>query len=795
MMKRGVVLGLLFLETCLAQGLGSLASGAGGGSGSMFLSGLKNFALVPETPQNFTIEHEGTIDYNRDKNTLLYVGSPKVKLTTEYGSEMYGQSALLRLGDKYVEMNGGVSIYHAGMVSRSESARYYWEKKEVKAQKMRSKIDGFILQSEDFDIKYPTAEELAQGAEDKAYFEGEDTGVTLQDVENPDSWLKAKRIRFYPQDKITFNHMYVYAGGLPIFYLPYFSHSLNPRLGYLPVPGTRTPWGVFLKNEYGFLLGEKFIEKGMPTANHIGVLHADYRVRRGFAYGLDVIDTRMEKVAPVFDGVSFYFADDWDPQIRVEGIPRPLISKDRWRLAVQKRYELNPGSAPESWSWRLDSNLNIFSDEYMLVDFFPDIVSSDQTPDNAIFATGVQGNHVLTSLVRFAPNDYYLANERLPEISWDRVRGSLEDWNVQYEGSASFVVMSQYQPMETRRALQREYNALDVNDPRRELLASMLNDDNYLRVNTYHEIAKPKTFYGFLTLTPKMGGGYTGYQGSGRTSYNRGLFFGGVDCDVKVTGNMPFLESDLLGLSGLKHVFQPYINYSFVSTNQLDLSFPQVDSLSITTNPQSLSVGRFTAIDSLSSWNILRFGTRNTLMTDRGGETVEWLRWDVFIDAYLQDPEYNRRFSNLYSLLSWKPRSWVSFNMDSQFPFIESGAGYSEHNFYLKWIPWRFLEIMGGYNVLSSHPFLQDTSLMTGGFNMRLNDNASLSAMYRWQAKDNVLERQEYVYYRNMGTWIVGVGYYCDYNRIQYDRGLMFSFTLKEFPSMSIPFKWGAKTE
>lgn len=780
MIVRGIILSILTIGCCHAQGMGNMFSGAGP------LDVLPKFTLVPETPEALRIDHAGDILYDRDRNTILYTGSPQVKIVTDTGVEMFANKALLHLNEKTADLEGGVSVYQGTMTTRGDKMHYNWDTQEMTTHALKGKVDGFILESGKFEIK--------NGDDEISYYEGKDAGVTLQDISHPDSWFRADKIRLYPEDKVVFNNMLVYAGNMPIFYLPYFSHSLNPMLGYLPIPGSRTPWGAYLKNEYGFVLGEKYVSGGIPTGDYIGVMRLDYRTRRGMGYGFDVVDVKLEKQASDFSGLSLYFANDSSPEIQIEGIPRVKVGSERWRIALQQKQEIRK-KTDNTWGWSLFSNLNVMSDQYMLVDFFPTLVMADQTPDNALFATGTKGNHVWTSLVRFAPNDYYWTNTRLPELTWDRVRGAVEQLNIQYEGNASMSIMSQYQPTLSQMYLRNELAGLAPDDPRRRELETILNTSTFSRVNTYHEIAKPKTYDEFLTLTPKLGGGYTGYYGGADGSFHRGLFFGGVDCDVKITGEFPNVRSDLFGLNTLKHILQPYVNYSYVSTNQLDSSFPQIDGLSVTTNPNSLSVGRFTAIDSLASWNIVRMGVRNTFLTNRGGEQITWAQWDVFMDGYLQDPELDRNFSNLYSLLSWEPSPWWRFNMQNNFPVLDDGAGYQEHAFFVTFVPFKILELTTGFSTITSHPKLADSELLNGGFNIRLSEKSALAALYRWQLIDNTLERQEYSYQRNMGSWVVGIGYYSDYNRIQYDRGVMITFTLKDFPATNIPVKFSAGGE
>ena len=49
----------------------------------------------------------------------------------------------------------------------------------------------------------------------------------------------------YPEDRFSFKNLTLYYGGVPFFYFPYLRHSLNPEVGYLPIPGMRSIWGPY----------------------------------------------------------------------------------------------------------------------------------------------------------------------------------------------------------------------------------------------------------------------------------------------------------------------------------------------------------------------------------------------------------------------------------------------------------------------------------------------------------------------------------------------------------------------
>lgn len=760
---------------------GNPLSGVASGQQSLLGPGA-SFSIIPEMPERVRVENDGSIFYDKEKNTVLYTGTPLVKVKTDKGTEMFAQSALLNMNEKRVDLAGNVSIFQGMAVSRGDSAQYYWETEELATQGLKTKVNAFLLESNKFVVR--------TDENGRSYYEGKDAGITLQDVDNPDSWLRATHIRLYPEDSVEFSNMVIYADEVPVFYFPYFSHSLNPRLGYLPTPGSRSIWGAYLNNEYGFVIGEKYVESGIPTGDFIGIARYDYRTRRGSAVGFDVIDVKMEKKAPDFKGLSLYFADDLEPNIQLEGIPRDSVSPDRWRVALQENVIFSQGGL-DDWRLRGYSNISVLSDQYMLEDFFPRLVMHDQAPDNVVAMDARKDTSVLTLMTRFAANDYYKTDERYPELTWDRVRGSVWDSPFVYEGTTSAGVMRNYLPGQERALGRYLLSKYPENDPRRETLIGQLSTDPFMRVHTYHEWALPKNYKDFLTITPKMGGGYTGYYGvEDIGDYNRGLFFGGMDVAGRITGDFSSVSNYALGLNGLRHVIEPYVNYSYVATDHINPYVPQLDDLSFSTNPVALSVGRFTAIDALSNWNTMRFGVRNLFLTKRAQQTHHWMTWDVFVDAHLDDSEPNQRFSNMYSQMNWNPKPWMRFYMLDQFPVVSSGSGYQEHNFGVAFMPTRSLELDISNSNLTNHPQLYDSNLLNLGVNMRISEDSSLSAVLRWELNDTTLERQEYMYYRNMGSWVIGLGYYSYYNRIQYDRGVMLTFTLRDMPETNIPMRF-----
>src|SRR5690606_2571086 len=113
----------------------------------------------------------------------------------------------------------------------------------------------------------------------------------------------------------------------------------------------------------------------------------------------------------------------------------------------------------------------------------------------------------------------------------------------------------------------------------------------------------------------------------------------GVEVSTKFSRTFERFQSRALGLDGLRHVVQPYANYSLVynfgpspkDVLQFDRVVPSTDLL-------PLDFPQFTGIDSIDTWNIVRLGVRNRLQTRRDQETFQWMTLDTFMDVNFDNP-------------------------------------------------------------------------------------------------------------------------------------------------------------
>jgi LPS-assembly protein len=769
---------------------------------------------MPTLPENVTISNLGDV-ISGDFETGIRYGGP-VKVTADNGLEIFARTAFWDIKAESITFQGDVSIYQGNLIQRGDRAVYFYNRKFLDAAGLRVSVDPILLEAGKF-----TAETEEDG---QMVFVGEDAGITTHDFENPNFWIRSSKTTVYPGDRVTFRNLRLYAGDVPVLWLPYLSQPLDAELGYHFVPGARTNWGPYLLNTYGILLGGK----QDPTTGEnqdawlLSRWHLDFLTARGIGTGVDLTDASKENPDEI-SGFSMYYLNDLDPGTRRTGIPRGFVNEDRWQFELKQRVPLD---LPDDAEWRIDANLTWLSDAYYLEDFDPARYRYDPAPDNTLGIFRRDDHSLLSIFTRLRLNDFYRTDSRLPEIAFDQSRRPIFDSPVLHQGSTSFGMLDLKAADPTRRTLLspllnlplghpdesrllgqlssferslaqriRLRKAADPNDPSIPALRAQLLDTGFNRFHAYHELSLPLTLGGWLTLTPQLGAGYTNYSAveGPASSYDRGLLYTGAEASLKFSKDFGDLKDNWAGLNGLLHILQPYAHWSYVTTREMDPTYPRIDRLSFTTRPRTISPGRFTALDDFDDWNILRLGARNRLITRRDGQNFEWLYVNTYLDAFIEDPEDSRTISNLYNDVRWQPLPWLGLNLETQFPIIDGGSGFNEFATSVTFQPNPDFEFSIGHRLLDNHPVLTDSNHIDLRAYTRINENWGVGMQQSWELDDSTLELQQYTLHRDLGNWVAGVGFTRRDNRAETEYGVVFSITLKDFPAVSLPFNIDAQ--
>ncbi len=735
-----------------------------------------------ETPDTLTINNEGgDISYDAEKHSITYSGGGNpVHLLTDNGLDVSAAAITAELGDKKIRLQGPLTVYQNETVTRAQGGgTYNWESETLEVEGVRTKVQGILVRGSS--VRY-AADEQAQRC-----MTIRDAYVSTEDVEKPGTWVGAGELTVYPGDFGRLTRLSVASGDydVPVPIIGWFSvtHSLNPKEGYMPNIGSKSIWGTYLLNNYGFLLGNRRVENNMPVSDYILTLKADYRTRRGFATGVDVEDVAMSKLYADMPGFSAYYAADTDPMINPTNETREKTRHNRYRIALQARWEL--GRLLElRENWSLTTNINAVSDRYMLRDFFEDECRRDDKPDNTITLSRRTARSEALLFTRMALNDYYTTDERV-EASYYRPRTAVGKTPIAYETRNSFSTLRQNVPTHQRLEYLDLLNNLRDNETR-QYYQRMLNSSGYLRFNTSHEFTTSFNILRFLNVTPKAGVGYTGYYDvSGIGSDNRFLGYAGCDFDIRFNRHWKNFSLSYFDLKGLTHVIHPYASLSHGSISSSNKLVPQVDMWSSTLggstiNPMPLDLMSFTGIDGWGSWTVWRMGVQNVFTSARDGERVELMYWNAFMDYNVDNPNTETRFSNLYSIIRLNPleRFWLQF--ETQTPVIKNGDGFSQYNTSLTYQPTRWLEGVAGHRYLNNHPLHNDASQVYLQANLRINERYTFAGNWYWDIEENSLPIQQYSIFRNTGAWYIGATLFLRDNGGKKETGFGISFTLGE---------------
>lgn len=768
-------------------------------------------AAGPVMPTSLQISNYGGGKIEGIQDVGLKYSGPGIKITGDNGLEIFADTAVIDLKAQTATLEGNVSVYQGNILQRGDRTVYYYERKFLDASGLRASLDPILLEAGKFTM---------EDRDGKKVYVGEDAGITTHDVQDPNYWVRASKTTIYPGEKIVFNDLRLFAGDTPVLWLPYLSQPLDAELGYHFIPGSRSNWGPYLLNTYGIMLGGTYDEVTGENKDAwlLSRWHLDIRTMRGLGTGVDFVDTRRENNEEI-PGLSLYYLNDLAPDTRRSGLRREPVNEDRYRISLQHRIELD---FPDDADWRIDSNLTYLSDLHYLEDFETVDYRTNPAPDNTL---GIfrRDDASLTSLyARFRLNDFYRSDTRLPELAYDRARAPILDFPLLHEGNISLGVIGEQAADHTRNAilnpllqltaadprvprlldqltgidrqLARKIVNLPLDDPRREAIRAQLLDSGFVRFNTYQEFSLPITIAEVVNVIPQAGVGYTRYGAVDGPvdSLDRTYLHAGVETSVKFSRDFS-VRNPAWGLEDLKHVMQPYLTWSVTSTDDVYAGDPQVDRLTPTTRPRPLDPTRFTAVDELQSWNVVRLGARNHLLTKRDNQSFEWLYLDTYIDAFIEDPEGRRNFSNVYNDIRWQPLPWMSLDLETQFPIAASGSGFNEFTSRFRFMPSTNFEFSFGYRSLNSHPVLTDSSQIDFESYQRLTENWGIGTHHVMELADGTMELEQYTIHRDLGNWVAGVGLTHRDNRLEEEYGVVFSLTLKDFPSVSLPFRIDAE--
>lgn len=662
-----------------------------------------------------------------------------------------------------VLVRDNVRIYREGRVFTAERGFYNFETKLFRTVNFRSELFPFHFAGDTLGTLGPNEFKVRNGT------------FTTSDSSNPDYQIKAKSVRIYPKDRIVFSNVTFHVGKVPIFYLPYFYQSLDKEFGYMLAPGYSSRWGAFLLTQSAFPINEKTV----------GKIRLDYRSKRGMGVGFEA-ETRFGHSDRSWARFRAYKSDDSSTSTNPTTVKRGTVDSDRYRVSLQSRFYLTD-------DLYTTVDINSLSDKEFLEDFEPSEFRLDPQPDNVVSLTKWDENYTATLLGRFDVNTFFQTTARLPELVFDFKRSPLLDTRAFYEGQTGFA------------QLRRTFED-----------GSVYTDYDSFRFDTFHQLLFPNTYFGWLSFIPRIGGRLTYYSSTGHFEdsnsdiFEDGLskadqseekFYGGgstvrpvlnagFESSFKFSREFADVQSRAWGLDGLRHVVQPYTNFSLVWSGEDPNDILQFDRYIPSTQLAPIDMTGFTAIDAIDNWTVWRFGVRNRLQTRRDERTLNWLELDSYFDVNIDAPDFpgateSGRLSNFFNNLRWRPLPWMSFDLDSQVPL--SPEGFTSINGRFNFMVSRNLLLNVGHRYINDNPYFTNSSLSSIGGYYRINENWGFSVRENYEFTDGVLESQRYTLHRDLSSWVASFGVILHDNRGKSEYGVLLNFTLKDLPQANLP--------
>ena len=681
---------------------------------------------------------DGDIKYDLKSGEMR--ATKGVRVTYKAGSPdetvLTSNSAVLNQKSGLINATGNVFLRRDGVVWASERIEYNFRTKIIKAAQFSSSNLKFFIKGENM-----------SGNRTNGVYRAENTVFTSDNYSDPDFYIKAKKIEVAPGEYALFRGATIYAGKVPIFCLPYYKRNLQKNPWNIHVsPGFNSEWGGFLKNSIRWPGDGAFG----------GEFNLDYRTERGLGLGPSI-----EYENPQWGKglLNVYRAYDDDPLTDSRGI---ALGRERDLL---------------QWSHRLKHDdltvtgvLNYESDEYMRRDFFQDQYQRNIQPSSYFEASKNWSNYNLSVLMQARVNEFYETIQRTPDIKLSGTRHQLGNSQFYYDTESSFGYF------------ERRYD-----------YTSNHNAYGLFRADTLHQVYLPKTYGGWLNVTPRLATRFTHYGksngiGTTKNSSERYMTHAGLEISTKLSKMMPKFDSKLLGITnGARHIVKPSINYAFIpKPNLVPNEIDQFDYEITSPRLLPIELPEYNAIDNIDTKNVVRMSLRNRLQTKRNDSVIDVVDWDIYTDWRLNPEPNQNTFADAFSDTYLRPRDWLTLNSNLRYDVDNSIWRTYTHGIEVHPKSHRWSLNAGQFYYLAQPSTSREarTDVYYSGLGFNLNENWSFITRQYYDSKDGRLSRHNYMFERDMRSWTFFVD--LSFRKANDRRGdgtsISFNYSLKASP-------------
>lgn len=697
------------------------------------ISGRAAESAKTETPvviENLTPESEVENNYE------LRTWTGRHGVIVRHGSTtLVGEQITLNEVTGDVVADGAVSFRRDGEYWTGPHLEYNYKTRLIKGREFRAGVPPAFI----------TGMSLTATTTNQTYV-AQQAVLTTDDVDKPFYKIKAKTLKVTVGKSIEAKQATLYLGDAPVMWLPFYHRSLERHPNYFSfTPGYRSLYGPYLLGSYHYTFTDGFT----------GAMNVDTRQKRGVGYGPDF----AYDVGQLGKGeLRLYRTEDNKPGTDAALKPIP---EDRHRISFAHQATLRTNLTAKVV-------VREQSDAFIVRDFFESEYRGHAQPPSYLEVNQLWSNFSLDVLAQPQVNDFYQTVERLPDIKLTAARQQLGVSPLFYEGenSAGYFRFRSASPTGTNYAA--------------------------MRADSYHQIVLPETFFGWLNVTPRVGGRFTHYSEadgykSTTTEEDRGVFNTGAETSMKVSRVWGGVRNRLLDMDGMRHIFEPSVNYVYVPTpNVQPRQLPQFDTEIPSLRLLPIDFPDYNAIDSVDTQNVLRFTLRNKLQTKREQAVDNVVNWGLYTDWRLNPRPGQYTFADFFSDLDFKPRNWLTFNSETRFDLQTEGFRGANHTVTIN--PNNTWSVKLGHRYFRGDDAAfgpdSDDNLIFSSLYYRFNENWGARVSHHFEARDGTMQEQYYTLYRDFRSWTGALTFRVRENRTgPADYAVAFTFSMKAFPT------------
>jgi hypothetical protein len=176
------------------------------------------------------------------------------------------------------------------------------------------------------------------------------------------------------------------------------------------------------------------------------------------------------------------------------------------------------------------------------------------------------------------------------------------------------------------------------------------------------------------------------------------------------------------------------------------------------------------------------------VQTKRENTVQNLLNWAVMTDWRLNPQPGQSTFSDVFSDLDFRPRSWLMFNSQTRYDVANErwNASYSTVTI----TPNDTWSVRLGHMYFRGGPEFgpdSDNNTILSSIYYKFNENWAARMSHHFEARDGVLEEQYYTIYRDFRSWTGALTFRLRENRNGPDDfAVAFTFNLKAFPRFKL---------